>query len=106
MDERLENIIQLPFRFEGLGIAFPHRNPGVEYNRSREMYIPLLEGATGENLMRAQEVIASHLRCEREVVHRLNLSAGQSMCEPGFVILDYSACKGTSTWLSAKPIVN
>ncbi|KAI0988295.1 hypothetical protein GJ496_003165 [Pomphorhynchus laevis] len=43
LNGKLENIIKLPCRFGGLGIAFPRKESEVAYNCSREMCRPLLE---------------------------------------------------------------
>ncbi|KAI0987053.1 hypothetical protein GJ496_007326 [Pomphorhynchus laevis] len=106
LNEKLENIIQLPCFFGGLGIAFPHGESEVAYNCSREMCRPLLERFTGEELARDQDTIAKQFRRENKVRLKFKVSADQLACEQGSVILEYSARKGASTWLSAKPIEN
>ncbi|KAI0988545.1 hypothetical protein GJ496_001810 [Pomphorhynchus laevis] len=75
-------------------------------NCSREMYRPLLEGFTGEELARVQDTIATQFRRENEVRLKLKVAADQMACEQGSVILEYSARKGPSYWLLAKSIEN
>ncbi|KAI0988391.1 hypothetical protein GJ496_006247 [Pomphorhynchus laevis] len=106
LNEKLENIIQLPCLFRGLGIAFPRGESYVAYNCSWEMCRPSLEGFAGEELARVQDTIATQFRRENEVRHKLKVSTAQLACEQGSVILEYSARKGASTWLSTKPIEN
>ncbi|KAI0989499.1 hypothetical protein GJ496_001239 [Pomphorhynchus laevis] len=67
LNEKLENIIQLPCCFGGLGIAFPHGESEVAYNCSREMCRPLLEGFTGEEFGQVQDTITTQFRRENEL---------------------------------------
>ncbi|KAI0988635.1 hypothetical protein GJ496_004154 [Pomphorhynchus laevis] len=77
LNDKLENIIQLPCRFRGLGIAFSHGESEVAYNCSRELCRPLLEGFTSEEVARVQDTIATQFRRENEVQLKLKVSAAQ-----------------------------
>ncbi|KAI0985659.1 hypothetical protein GJ496_007943 [Pomphorhynchus laevis] len=68
LNEKLENIIRLPFRFGGLDIAFPHGESKEAYNCLREMCRSLLDGFTGEELARVQDTIATQFRRETSSV--------------------------------------